>query len=93
MCGFLFEEVIMNSRLGFVGIIIDNRKEAAERVNKVLSDFGDIVIARIGVPYKEKKCSVITVIVDTTTDILGNLTGKLGAIQGVSVKSALSKNG
>jgi len=82
----------MNSRLGFVGIIIENRKEAAEKVNKIISDFGDTVIARVGVPYKEKHCSVITLIIDATTDMLGNLTGKLGTIPGVSVKSALSKN-
>lgn len=83
----------MSSRLGFVGIIIDDRKEAAERVNKIISDFGDSVVARIGVPYKEKNCSVITLIVDATTDMLGDLTGKLGNVDGVSVKSALSKNG
>jgi putative iron-only hydrogenase system regulator len=81
----------MESRLGFVGIIIENRREAADMVNKIISEFGDRVVARIGIPYKERHCSVITLIVDATTDMLGNLTGKLGSIPGVSVKSALSK--
>ncbi len=81
----------MNKRLGFVGVILDNRKEKAPLVNEVLTAHGDIIIARTGLPYKEKRCSVITLIVDATTDEIGALTGKLGAIEGVSVKSALSK--
>jgi putative iron-only hydrogenase system regulator len=81
----------MNKRLGFIGIIIEERIKVAESVNRILSEFGDLVIARTGVPYKERHCSVITLIVDATTDELGALTGKLGAVKGVSVKSALSK--
>ena len=48
-------------------------------------------MARVGLPYRERHCSVITLIVDATTDELGSLTGKLGALEGVSVKSALTK--
>jgi putative iron-only hydrogenase system regulator len=81
----------MNKRLGFVGIIIEDRKKAAEEVNHLLSGHGDIIVARVGIPYKEKRCCVITLIVDATTDELGALTGKLGALSGVSVKSALTK--
>lgn len=80
-----------DKRLGFVGIIIEDRVNAVHPVNDVLSDFANIIVARLGVPYKEKDCSVITVIVDASTDELGKLTGKLGNISGVSVKSALSK--
>ncbi len=81
----------MEKRLGFVGIIIEDRKKAAHEVNELLSEHGDIVVAREGMPYKERKCCVITLIVDATTDELGSLTGKLGALDGVSVKSALTK--
>lgn len=82
----------MNKRLGFVGIIIEDRKKSSPLVNKVLSEYGDHIVARVGLPYKERHCSVITLTVDMTTDELGALTGKLGAIEGVTVKSALSKN-
>ncbi|OPX29428.1 MAG: CopG family transcriptional regulator [Candidatus Omnitrophica bacterium 4484_171] len=82
----------MKKRLGFVGVIIENRKKSASSVNKILSDFGDIIIGRIGLPYKKKDCSVITLIVDATTDEIGALSGKLGSIKGISVKSALSRN-
>ncbi|MFA5156768.1 MAG: TM1266 family iron-only hydrogenase system putative regulator [Candidatus Omnitrophota bacterium] len=83
----------MERRLGFVGIIVENRKAAAASVNKVLSDSGEIIAARMGLPYAKKNCCVITLIVDATTDEVGALTGKLGLIKGVSVKSALSKCG
>ena len=83
----------MEKRLGFVGIIIEDRKKAAHAVNDVLSEYGDLIVARVGLPYKERSCSVITLIVDATTDELGSMTGKLGALDGVSVKSALTKSG
>jgi len=81
----------MDKRIGFVGIIIEERKTAAPVVNQILSNFGDMIVARVGIPYREKKCSVITLIVDATTDEIGALTGKLGSIKGVIVKSALNK--
>ncbi len=83
----------MEKRLGFVGIIVEEREDSSPLVNKVLSEFGAIIVVRTGLPYLKKKCCVITLIVDATTDELGALTGKLGSIKGVSVKSALGKKG
>jgi putative iron-only hydrogenase system regulator len=79
-------------RLGFVGIIIGDRKESSAKVNAVLSQFGDIIIARLGLPDHGRGASVITLVVDATTDEVGALTGKLGVLTGVSVKSALEKS-
>lgn len=81
----------MEKRLGFVGVIIENRARNAAEVNDLLSQFGHIIIARTGVPYEKRDCSAITLIIDATTDELGTLTGKLGRLAGVSVKSMLSK--
>ncbi|MFA5319611.1 MAG: TM1266 family iron-only hydrogenase system putative regulator [Candidatus Omnitrophota bacterium] len=81
----------MERRLGFVGIIVDNRQRSAPAVNTVLTDYGGIIVGRMGMPYARKSCCVITLIVDAGTDELGALTGKLGALEGVSVKSALGK--
>ena len=81
----------MEKRLGFVGIIVEDRRKAAHAVNELLSEYGELIVARVGMPYKERKCCVITLIVDATTDQLGSLTGRLGALDGVSVKSALTK--
>ncbi len=81
----------MERRLGFVGIIIENRRKMAALVNTILSEFGDINVARMGLPYEKRHCSVIILIVDSTTDELGAFTGKLGKLEGIAVKSALSK--
>jgi putative iron-only hydrogenase system regulator len=79
------------SRLGFVGIIVNNRKRASEAVNRVLSEHGEHIVARVGIPYPKRNCCVITLVVDMTTDELGVLTGRLGMLDGVTVKSALAK--
>ncbi len=78
-------------RLGFVGIIIENREQSSGSVNQVLSYFSDLILARTGLPHAKENYSVITLVIDATTDELGMLTGKLGNIQGVTVKSGLAK--
>lgn len=78
-------------RLGFVGIIIDNREKCAGIVNQILSEHAELILARTGLPHVKGEASVITLVIDATTDELGNLTGKLGNIPGVSVKSGLAK--
>ena len=80
----------MDKRLGFVGVIVEDRHAGAPAVNQVLGDFGDIIIGRMGIPHAKQALNVIALIVDATTDEVGALTGKLGKIPGVSVKSALS---
>ncbi|AFM27762.1 putative iron-only hydrogenase system regulator [Desulfomonile tiedjei DSM 6799] len=79
----------MDQRLGVIGIIIEDRKESAARVNALLSQFGDLIVGRMGVPHKERGISVIGLIVEASTDQLGALTGKLGMLPKVRVKSIL----
>lgn len=81
----------MDKRIGVVGIVIEDLTQIA-KVNDILHQYCDIIIGRMGVPYKEKGINVISIIVNGTTDEIGALSGKLGKIQGLSVKSALSKN-
>ena len=78
-------------RLGFVGIIIENRENSSSQVNELLSEHAEIILARTGIPHIKGGTSVITLVVDATTDQVGQLTGQLGSISGVSVKSGLSK--
>ena len=80
----------MDKRIGVVAIIIDE-KESVQRANTIMSEYSDIIVGRMGIPYKEKNVSVISIIVDGTTDEIGALAGKLGKLQGVMVKSALTK--
>lgn len=80
-----------NHSVGVVAIIIKNRTDTASLVNDALTEFGDIVIGRMGLPYHERDLNIVTLIVDASTDQIGALTGKLGMIPGVTVKSTLAK--
>lgn len=77
-------------RMGVVGIVVTNRLENAPKVNEILTSYGHIIVGRMGIPYRERGFSVIALIVDGTTDELGAMTGKLGSIPGVKVKTALT---
>ncbi|BBJ27775.1 TM1266 family iron-only hydrogenase system putative regulator [Athalassotoga saccharophila] len=79
-----------NRRLGVVAIVIKNREESYSQVNEILHDYANIIVGRMGIPYKDRNISIISVIVDGTTDEIGAMTGKLGRIMGVSVKSMLA---
>lgn len=76
------------NRVGVIGIIVTDREKQADQVNEILGEFGDIIVGRMGIPYRERNISVIALIVDGDTDTLGALTGRLGKIPGVRVKSA-----
>lgn len=81
----------MENRIGVIGIVVEHREDVAAKLNDILSRHGDIIVGRMGIPYKERGLSVISLIVDGTTDEIGSLTGQLGALPGVNVKSALTK--
>ncbi|RKD28801.1 TM1266 family iron-only hydrogenase system putative regulator [Thermohalobacter berrensis] len=80
----------MQKRIGIVGIVVENI-ENANKVNDILHEYAHIIVGRMGIPYKEKNLSVISLIVDGTSDEISAMTGKLGRIKEVSVKSALTK--
>ena len=76
-------------KIGIVGIIVTDRGVAQE-MQSVLSDFGDIIIGRMGVPDKTNGINAIALIVEGTTEQISALTGKLGRLDSVSVKSAVT---
>ena len=76
-------------RLGFVGVVVEERCRA-EDVNRILSAYGEIIRGRIGIPEKESGLAVIGLIVEGTNEQVGAMTGKLGNLSGVTVKSALT---
>lgn len=80
----------MEKRIGVVGIVVE-KIENAQSVNNILHDFAEIIVGRMGIPYKARGVSVISLIVDGTSDEISALTGRLGKVDGVNVKSALNK--
>lgn len=79
-----------SSRISVVSILVFDRA-GAEKVNAILSAYGEYVIGRMGIPYKEKNVSVLSVALDAPVEITNALTGKLGKIEGVSVKALFGK--
>jgi putative iron-only hydrogenase system regulator len=77
------------TRVGFVGIVVEDRKET-QRVNQILSEFGELIRGRIGIPNREDGTAVIGLIVEGTNERLGALTGRLGNVKGITVRSALA---
>ncbi len=82
----------MDKRIGIVGIVVEDLT-CAEQVNAVLHDYAHLVVGRMGIPYRERGVSVISLIVDGANDEISAMTGKLGRIPGASVKSMVTKQG
>ena len=79
----------MNTRVGVISIIVENW-EAVDTLNSLLHEYREFVIGRMGIPYKEKEINIICVALDAPQDTISTLAGKVGALKGVSVKTALS---
>ncbi len=80
----------MDKTIAVVAIMVSD-KDAVEKINSLLHTFGEYIIGRIGVPYKEKNVSVISVIMDAPQPVINSLSGKLGMINGVSSKVLITK--
>lgn len=70
--------------------MIVEKGEAVEHLNALLHEYGDFIIGRMGIPYHKKKISIVSVALDAPEDTISALAGKLGNIDGVSVKTAYS---
>jgi len=80
----------IESRVGVIAILVkDAKPETVDQLNHYLGEFGEIVIGRMGIPYRERQLKVISIIVDGTTDQIGALTGKLGNLPGITTRATL----
>ena len=79
----------METRIAVMGIIVEN-VESVELLNAILHDYGEYIVGRMGIPYRKKNVNIVSIAVDAPQDIISALSGKIGKIQGVSVKTAYS---
>ncbi len=79
----------MQTRVAVMAIIVE-QLQAAEKLNAVLHEYGEHIIGRMGLPYREKGVHIVSVALDAPQDTIAALAGKLGNIEGVSVKTAYS---
>ncbi|MBQ3486131.1 MAG: iron-only hydrogenase system regulator [Clostridia bacterium] len=79
----------MDTRVAVMSIIVSDG-EMAERINAILHEYGEHIIGRMGIPYRKRRVSIISVALDAPQDVIAALSGKIGALKGVSVKTAYS---
>lgn len=79
----------METKVAVIGIIVENLNSVTE-LNEILSQYGDYIIGRMGIPYKAKNINCITIVIDADMNSINSLCGKIGKLDGVSSKAAFS---
>ena len=79
----------METRVAVMSIIVED-PGAVERINGYLHEYGDYIIGRMGLPYRKRKISIISIALDAPQNTISSLAGKIGSLPGVSVKTAYS---
>lgn len=80
----------METRIALVGIILDST-ESVDELNHLLTQYSQYIVGRMGIPYREKNISIISIAMDGPNDIISALSGKLGMLPGVSTKTVYAK--
>lgn len=87
---FFTEEVTaMETRVALIAVIVEN-PASTEKLNAVLHEYRDYIIGRMGIPYREKKISVMSIVVDAPNDVINALSGRVGRLDGVTAKTICS---
>lgn len=79
----------METRVAVMGIIVENT-DSVKELNDILHDYGKYIIGRMGIPYRKHNINVMSIAIDAPQDVTSSLAGKIGALDGISVKTAYS---
>ena len=79
----------METRIAVMGIVVEDT-DSVESLNSVLHDYGAYIIGRMGIPYRDRSLSIVSIAIDAPQDVIATLAGKIGNISGISVKTAYS---
>ena len=77
------------TRVAVIGIIVENN-EYADKLNEILHEYGEFIIGRMGIPYRERGINVISIAIDAPQEVISALSGKIGRLEGISAKTAYS---
>ncbi|MPW24529.1 iron-only hydrogenase system regulator [Alkalibaculum sp. M08DMB] len=80
----------MESRIALIGIIVENER-SVEKINAILHEHREYIVGRMGIPYHKRGVSVISVVIDAHSDVISSLSGKLGMLAHVNIKTIYSK--
>lgn len=78
------------TRIALIGIVVEN-SDSVEQLNSLLSQYGNYIIGRIGIPYREKSLSIISIAMDAPNNVISALSGKIGMLPGISSKTIYAK--
>lgn len=80
----------MKNKIAIIGIIVEDNS-CINELNDLLHKYNEIIIGRMGVPYRDRKIGVISIIIDSDNDTINSLSGKLGKISGITSKTMFAK--
>ena len=80
----------MENRIAVMAILVED-VDSVEKLNSVLHDYGSYIVGRMGIPYRDRGVNVVSIVIDAPQDVTAALSGKIGNISGISVKTAYSK--
>lgn len=80
----------METRVAIIGILVEDQ-DSVESVNATLHRYGQYILGRMGIPYREKNVNIISIAIDAPQDIINTLSGEIGKLKGVSAKTAYSR--
>ncbi len=80
----------MENRIALLGIIIE-QPDSVEPLNALLHEYNKYIVGRMGLPYRQRNVSIISIVLDAPTDVISALSGKVGMLQGVTAKALYSK--
>lgn len=79
----------METRVAVMSIIVEDGN-SVETINAILHEYGEYIIGRMGIPYRQRKISIISIAMDAPQNVISTIAGKIGGLTGVSVKTAYS---
>ena len=79
----------MQTRVAVMGIVVENT-DSVERLNTLLHEYGSYIIGRMGIPYRARSINIVSIAIDAPQDGISALSGKIGSLDGISVKTAYS---
>lgn len=79
----------MQTRVAVMGIVVENT-DSVERLNTLLHEYGSYIIGRMGIPYRARNINIVSIAIDAPQDVISTLSGKIGNLDGISVKTAYS---
>lgn len=82
----------MDNRVALMAIIVEDR-DSVKELNDLLHEYGDHIIGRMGIPYHKRGINVLSVALDAPNNVISSLSGKIGKLSGVSIKTAYSNVG